>query len=67
MFIIIILLTEETVSKALTGGSEVEETAQLAEKMDKFFDCLYVHNYTHMAIRNESLSKIRTGQEGIHV
>ena len=30
----------------LTGGEDVEESAQLAEMMDKFFDCMNVHNYT---------------------
>ena len=39
----------ETVSKALktTGGEEVEGTATFTEMMDKFFDCLNVHNYRH--------------------
>ena len=30
----------------LTGGEDVEESARLAEMMDKFFDCVNVHNYT---------------------
>ena len=36
-------------SKALqlTGGDEASETAHFASMMDKFFDALNVHNYTH--------------------
>ncbi len=36
-------------SKALklTGGEEVSETVKFTEMMDKFFDALNVHNYTH--------------------
>ena len=30
----------------LTGNSEAEESAHFAEMMDKFFDCVNVHNYT---------------------
>ena len=39
----------ETVSKALktTGEEEAEGTAKFTEMMDKFFDCLNVHNYRH--------------------
>lgn len=39
----------ESVSKALklTGGSSVDETARLVEYMDKFFDALNVHNFSH--------------------
>ena len=37
-----------TVSSALlyTGNSEVFETAYFIEKVDKFFDCLNVSNFT---------------------
>ena len=37
-----------TVSSALlyTGNSEVFETAYFIEKVDKFFDCLNVRNFT---------------------
>ena len=39
----------ESVGKALllTGLDEVTETARFVQMMDKFFDCLNVHNYTH--------------------
>ena len=39
----------ESVSKALmlTGGSPVEETAKFVDFIDKFFDCMNVHNYSH--------------------
>ena len=39
----------ESVSKAvfLTGGEEATETATFVAMVDKFFDCLNVHNYTH--------------------
>ena len=39
----------ESVSMALkkTGGEEAEGTSKFADMMDKFFDCLNVHNYTH--------------------
>lgn len=39
----------ESVSKALklTGGSSVDETARLVEYMDKFFDTVNVHNFSH--------------------
>lgn len=39
----------ESVSKALqlTGGDEAVETARFVNMMDKFFDALNVHNYTH--------------------
>jgi len=39
----------ESVGKALlmTGGDEVTETARFVMMMDKYFDCLNVHNYTH--------------------
>ena len=30
-----------------TGGQEAEGTSKFAEMMDKTFDCLNVHNYTH--------------------
>ena len=30
----------------LTGDPEVEETANFADMMDKFFDCMNVHNFT---------------------
>ena len=36
-------------SKALKliGGNEAEGTSKFTEMMDKFFDCLNVHNYKH--------------------
>ena len=39
----------DSVSKAisLTGGPEASETACFAGMLDKFFDCVNVHNYTH--------------------
>ena len=39
----------ESVSKALklTGGSSTDETARLVELMDKFFDTMNVHNFSH--------------------
>ena len=39
----------KTVSKALelTGGEEAPETARFVGMVDKFFDALNVHNYTH--------------------
>ena len=39
----------ESVSKALelTGGEEASETARFVGMVDKFFDALNVHNYTH--------------------
>ena len=39
----------ESVSKApvLVCGDEAMETAYLAEMMDKFFDALNVHNFSH--------------------
>lgn len=39
----------ESVSKALTmtGGGSVEETAKFVGLMDKYFDCMNVHNFTH--------------------
>lgn len=39
----------ESVSKALkfSGDSSVEETARFVELMDKMFDCLNVHNFSH--------------------
>ena len=39
----------ESVSKALqlTGGDEAVETARFVSMMDKLFDALNVHNYTH--------------------
>ena len=39
----------ESVAKALTfsGDSSVEETARFVELMDKMFDCLKVHNFSH--------------------
>lgn len=39
----------ETVSKGikLTGGEEASETAHFVGMVDKFFDALNVHNYTH--------------------
>lgn len=38
----------DSVSKALslTGGADASETAIFVGMMDKFFDCLNVHNYT---------------------
>ena len=42
-------MLSESVSKALhlTGGEETSETARFVGMVDKFFDCLNVHNYTH--------------------
>ena len=42
-------MLSESVSKALKllGGEEASETSKFVEMMDKFFDCLNVHNYTH--------------------
>ena len=42
-------MLSESVSKAfhLTGGEEASETAHFVGMMDKFFDCLNVHNYVH--------------------
>ncbi len=42
-------MLSETVSNALKllGGEEASETANFVEMMDKFFDALNVHNYTH--------------------
>ena len=39
----------KTVSKGfkLTGGEEASETAHFVGMVDKFFDALNVHNYTH--------------------
>ena len=39
----------DSVSKALslTGGVEASETAYFVGMMDKFFDCVNVHNCTH--------------------
>ena len=39
----------KTVSKALelAGGEEASETAHFVGMVDKFFDALNVHNYTH--------------------
>ena len=39
----------ESISKALqlTGGDEAVKTARFVNMMDKFFDALNVHNYTH--------------------
>ncbi len=39
----------ESVSKALelTGGEEASETARFIGMVDKFFDAVNVHNYTH--------------------
>ena len=31
----------------LRGGQEAEETARSLLMMDKFFDCVNVHNFTH--------------------
>ena len=31
----------------LTGGSDANETSKFALMMDKFFDSVNVHNYTH--------------------
>lgn len=31
----------------LTGGADVAETSKFAMMMDKFFDTVNVHNYTH--------------------
>ena len=48
-YVLIIQALSESVSKALTltGGDEVEETSRLILMMDKFFDCVNVHNFTH--------------------
>ena len=48
-YVLIIQVLSESVSKALTltGGDEVEETSRLILMMDKFFDCVNVHNFTH--------------------
>ena len=42
-------MLSESVSNALmlTGGSSVEGTANFVEMMDKWFDCLNVHNFSH--------------------
>ena len=42
-------MLSESVSKALKlrGGHETEETARFLLMMDKFFDCVNVHNFTH--------------------
>ena len=42
-------MLSESVSNALTltGGSTVEETAKFVNLMDKFFDCMNVHNFSH--------------------
>ena len=43
-------MLSESVGKALlmTGQNEVTETARFVMMMmDKYFDCLNVHNYTH--------------------
>lgn len=39
----------ESVAKALkfSGDSNVQETARFIELMDKMFDCLNVHNFSH--------------------
>jgi hypothetical protein len=40
----------ESVSNALklTGGnSDSQETAKSVKLMDKFFDCIYAHNFSH--------------------
>ena len=34
-------------AQSLTGGVEASETAFFIGMMDKFFDCVNVHNYTH--------------------
>lgn len=54
----------ESVGKALllTGLDEVTETARFVQMMDKFFDCLNVHNYTH-GYQKQSLSSCRTDLE----
>lgn len=42
-------MLSESVSKALelTGGEETSETAKFVGMVDRFFDALNVHNYTH--------------------
>lgn len=39
----------ESVSKAfsLMGGSKAAKTARFVGPMDKVFDCVNIHNYTH--------------------
>ena len=46
---IVLQVLSESVSKALkfSGNSSVEETARFVELMDKMFDCLNVHNFSH--------------------
>ena len=44
-------MLSESVSQALhlTGGDEASETAHFIGLMDKFFDALNVHNFSHGA------------------
>ena len=35
----------------LTGGDEVSETAHFIGMMDRFFDALNVHNFSHKALK----------------
>ena len=61
-----IQVLSESVSKALvlTGGSPVEETAKFVDLMDKFFDCLNVHNYSHgFRARKPFQLPYRSGQD----
>ena len=55
----------ETVSKALktTGGEEAEGTAKFTEMMDKFFDCLNVHNYRHGIESRKNFQKPYTSSD----
>ena len=41
-------MLSQSVAKALqfSQGPEVEETAKFVDMFDKFFDCLYVNNFT---------------------
>ncbi len=45
----VLQVLSESVSKALkfSGDTGVEETARFVELMDKMFDCLNVHNFSH--------------------
>ena len=48
-YVFVIQVLSESVSKALqlTGGEEASETARFVGMMDRFFDAVNVHNYSH--------------------
>ena len=51
----------------LIGGKDAEGTSKFADMMDKFFDCLNVHNYTHGIHSRKDFQKPYTSADDVRL